>query len=57
MLSEDPHPAPLTKGVNHIPLPLRDTKGTAELCEASDPVCLVLRVKFVNEHEQIYKFG
>ena len=31
------------------PRPLRDTKETAELCEACDPVCRVLRVEFVNE--------
>ena len=33
--------------VLHRALP--DTKGTAELCEACDPVCLVLRVEFLSE--------
>ena len=39
------------------PRPLRNTKGSAELCEACDTVCLALRAKFVNERQRIYKFG
>ena len=36
----------------NLPSPLRDTKGTAELCEACDPVCLVLWAEFVNKRER-----
>ncbi len=37
--------------------PLRDTKGTAELCEACDPVCRVLREEVLNEQSEFSTSG
>ena len=41
----------------NISRPLRDTKGTAELCEACDPVCRVLRVEVLNEQSEFSTSG